>query len=92
MFIACCRIEIHLPASASLKDKRRVIASLRDRLRRHNLSFAEVEHQEVWQRAGLALVAVAAHRSQLEAMFASVHDEVARLVPGDILRFEVEHL
>lgn len=93
MVIACCHIEIHLPTSSSLKEKRKVIGSLRDRLRRHyNVSFAEVEHQDLWQRAGLALVGVAAHRGQLDATFRSVQKEVQRSLPGEMLRFEVEYL
>jgi uncharacterized protein YlxP (DUF503 family) len=91
VIIGCCQIEIHLPMSASLKDKRRVVAGLRDRIRRHNVAFAEVDHQEVWQRAGLAIVSVAAHRPQLEALFESIHREVSRDIPGEVLQFEVEY-
>ena len=91
MVIGCCEIEIHLPACGSLKEKRRVLSSLRDRLRRrHNISFAEVAHQDLWQRAGLAVVAVAAHRGQLDALFEAIEKETARTVPGEILRFEVD--
>ena len=91
--IGCCCFEIHLPASGSLKEKRKVVSSLRDRLRRrHNVSFAEVEHQDLWQRAGLAVVAVAAHRRQLEALFETIREEVARSIPGDLIGFEIEYL
>ena len=91
MIIGCCQIEIHLPASGSLKEKRRVLASLRDRLRRrHNISFAEVAHQDLWQRAGLAVVAVAAHQRQLDALFEAIEAEVARSIPGDIIAFEID--
>ena len=93
MVIGCCHIEIHLPASGSLKEKRRVIASLRDRLRRrHNVAFAEVDHQNLWQRAGFAVVSVAGSRAQLDSLFEAVQREVTRDVPGEILRFEVEYL
>jgi len=93
MIIGCCQMEIHLPACGSLKEKRRVLASLRDRLRkRHNVSYAEVAHQDLWQRAGLAVVAVAAHRRQLDALFTSIEQEVARSIPGDLVSFDVEFL
>ena len=91
MVVGCCQIEIHLPACRSLKEKRRVLSSLRDRLRRrHNISYAEVAHQDLWQRAGLAVVAVAAHRPQLDALFEAIEAEVARSVPGELLCFDVE--
>jgi uncharacterized protein YlxP (DUF503 family) len=93
MIIGCCHLEIYLPACGSLKEKRRVLSSLRDRLRRrHNISFAEVAHQDLWQRSGLAVVAVAAHRRQLDALFESIEDEVVRSIPGDLLSFQIEFL
>lgn len=93
MVIGCCEIELHLPVSGSLKEKRKVINRLRDRLRgRFNVSFAEVAHQDTWQRIGVALVAVSSHQPSLDAMFESVREEIYRLVPGEVLRFDVEFL
>jgi uncharacterized protein YlxP (DUF503 family) len=93
MVIGCCQIEAHLPASGSLKEKRKVVNRLRDRLRhRYNVSFAEVDYQDTWQRVGLALVAVSSHQPSLDSLFQSVREEVYRLVPGEVLRFEVEYL
>ena len=93
MIIGCCQIEIHLPGSGSLKEKRRVIVSLRDRLRRrHNVSFAEVEHQELWQRAGLVVVSVAGDRRQLDRLFEIIRSEVTRTVPGEVVQFAVEYI
>lgn len=93
MVIALCHIELHLPASGSLKEKRKVIASLRDRLRRrYNISFAEVEHQDLWQRSVLALVAVSSDRGSLERMFQSAKEEIYRSVPGEVLGFDLEYL
>ena len=50
---------LHLAASESLKDKRQVLRSLQERLRRQfNVAVAEVEEQDVWQTAVLGLVVV----------------------------------
>ena len=58
MTIGSLRLELFLPESHSLKDKRRVIKSLAERLRRRfNVSVAEVDFQDTWQRAGLAVAA-----------------------------------
>ena len=58
MFIAVARIEIHIPAAASLKDKRSVVQSVSKRLRNEfPVSTAEVEAQERW---GLAVLGIAA--------------------------------
>ena len=61
MIVICGRIELLLPASRSLKDKRQVLSSIKDRLRnRFEIVVAEVEYQELWQRACLGMVTVSA--------------------------------
>ncbi len=54
-----CQVDLYLAASQSLKDKRQVLQSLQERLRqRFSLAVAEVEHQDLWQRASLGLAVV----------------------------------
>ena len=60
MIVGLCTVELFLPESQSLKDKRQVLLSLKDRLReRFNLSIAEVDGQDLWQKAVLGLACVA---------------------------------
>ncbi|MBA5866749.1 MAG: DUF503 family protein [Nitrospira sp. CR1.3] len=60
MVVGLCTVELFIPDSQSLKDKRQVLLSLKDRLReRFNLSVAEVDGQDLWQRAVLGLACVA---------------------------------
>jgi uncharacterized protein YlxP (DUF503 family) len=57
--IGACVVTLHLEASGSLKDKRQVVRSLQERLRRQfNVAVAEVEEQDTWQTAVLGLVVV----------------------------------
>ena len=69
MHIGVCRIMLHLPESASLKDKRQVARSLSARIRnKFNVAVAEVEDQELWQRLTLAVCCVstdAAHANEI---------------------------
>ena len=82
-----------MPWSRSLKDKRRVVKSLKDRLRgRHNISLAEVDGQDLWQRAVLGIAAVGSARPPLEAMFAAILAEVEAQIPGEITEHETEYL
>ena len=93
MTVALCVIQIHLPAVGSLKEKRQVLRSLKDRLRGHyNVSVAEIDHQDLWQRATLGIVGIAAARVPLEQTFSSIQSEVERKVPGEILSCELEFL
>ena len=58
MFIAVARIDIHIPAAASLKDKRRVLQSVSKRVRNEfRVAVAEVDAQDQW---GLAVIGLAA--------------------------------
>ena len=80
------RLSLAMPAARSLKDKRRVVSRLRERLRsRKNLTVAEVGHLDRHARAILVvgLVANAARvvRSQLDAL---AH-EIDRLIPGTVV-------
>ena len=93
MNVGLCIIHIHLPGAGSLKDKRQVLRSLKDRLREHyNVSVAEVDHQDLWQRITLGIVGIASARVPLERTFASIQGEVERSVPGEVLSCEVEYL
>lgn len=66
-------IELHLPAVQSLKQKRSVIKSLKDRLRgSYNVSVAEVGYLDKWQRASLAIVMVSNDHTYLETKFESI--------------------
>ena len=91
MTVGLLSVELFLPASGSLKDKRKVLSSFQARLRnRHNLAVAEVGNQELWQRASLAVVTVNAHRDPIERMFDDVLAEAERSVPGQVLSAERE--
>ena len=92
MTVGVCTIELFIPHARSLKDKRQVLRSLIDRTRRHNVSVAEVSHQDVWQRAGIAIAAVASAQPPLDAMFQGILGEIEAALPGHVLHHEVEFL
>jgi uncharacterized protein YlxP (DUF503 family) len=71
--------ELHLAACQSLKEKRRIVKSLKDRLHhRFNVSAAETDHQDLWQRAELSACVVGTDRRYVEQV---IH-EADRLVAG----------
>ena len=65
MFCAV-RLELELPFSSSLKDKRRTLRSLKDRVRRKNVSVVETDHQDLWQRATVELALAGVDRRTVE--------------------------
>lgn len=59
MFIGCLQVELLIPDSTSLKEKRMVLNSIKQRLRnKFNISIAEIDHQNLWQRATLGIAMV----------------------------------
>ena len=73
MHIGVCRIMLHLPDSASLKDKQRVARSLSVRIRNtFNVAVAEVADQELWQRLTLAVCCVSTDSAHANEMVSKV--------------------
>ncbi|MFN8587819.1 MAG: DUF503 domain-containing protein [Candidatus Eisenbacteria bacterium] len=58
MFVGKVRVELHIPAARSLKDKRQVVRALKDRLLALHAAVAEVEFQDLWQRTALGIAVV----------------------------------
>ena len=85
--------DLHLEGCHSLKDKRAILQSLKAGLRKQlNVAVAEVEHQDLWQRATLGVVTVATDGAHAERELQAVADELERAEPGLITRTVVEHL
>jgi uncharacterized protein YlxP (DUF503 family) len=79
MIVGLTTWQLHLDGCQSLKDKRHVLRSLKDRLRhRFNVSVAETDHQDVWQSAELAVCVVSTDRRHAEGVLR----EADRLVAG----------
>lgn len=68
MFFALCRVEIFIPQGRSLKGKRSVVGSIKERLRaRFHASVAEIDHQDLHQRGVLGIGLVGRRPGPLEA-------------------------
>ena len=79
MYVAACQLTLHLAASRSLKDKRQVVRSLSERLRRQfNVPVAEVDEQDVWQTAVLGLAAVSNTAAHAETQLERILEEIER--------------
>lgn len=93
MIVGICTIELHIPDAQSLKEKRQVLRSLLSRARnRHNVSIAEVAHQDLWQRAGIAIAAVGSSKRAMSAMFDGILKDIELTTPGEIVGHEVDYV
>ena len=79
MFVGAVRFDIYVPGAASLKDRRRVLRSLIDRLRgRFNAAVADLSPDGVWGRAEVAVACVSGSMSELEGALAKISEYVER--------------
>ncbi len=75
MVIGFLEARISIPGAQSLKDKRMVLRSLKDRaLNKMNVSVAEVDNQDLWQSAVLAFVTVAAEKIVVEQRLSEISE------------------
>lgn len=80
MPIAYLTLELRIEGAHSLKDKRQAVRSLKDRLRNSfNVSVAEIEVTNLWQRATIGVVSISDSRDYLEGLMNNVEREAAKL-------------
>ena len=91
--IGVLTLELRLENSHSLKDKRHVVESLKTRLRnKFNVAVAEIDHQDLWQRAAIAAVTVSSDHVHAEKVLRSVEDEAAAMLGPELAEATVEWL
>ena len=91
--VALGLVELHLPDVASLKEKRHVLKGLKERVRaRFEVSVAEVDHQDLWQRATLAIAYVSADARHANEVVSKAMDFIEDHVEGQVLDTSVEIL
>lgn len=73
MIIGVMTVELHLGDANSLKEKRRILKSLIERIKnRFNVSVAEVAQQDLWQRSTIGISIVSCEQTFVHKVFAAV--------------------
>jgi len=73
MLVSLCQVDLLIPDSNSLKSKRMVVSKIKQRLRnKFNVSVAEVDHNELWQRVTLGIASVANKRRFIDQQVQSI--------------------
>lgn len=93
MTIGLLEIDLTVPGAQSLKDKRRVVKSLKERLRnRYNCSVAEVEFMDTWTRARLAVCVVSNESRHANSQLNEIVQFVARHSGAELRDYRIEML
>ena len=91
MLVGVCRLEIFVPESSSLKSKRFVLNSIKKRIRnKFNVSVAEVENNDKWQRISLGISMVSNEQKFIDMNVAEILKLIERDGRMEILSHLVE--
>ena len=93
MTVGVLKIELSLPGNDSLKAKRVVLRSLKDRIREQfNVSIAEVSEQDKWQRAVLGVASVGTDKGYVNGVLSRVMDLIESAKSVDLIDYHIELL
>jgi uncharacterized protein len=89
--IGVMTLEVRIEHAHSLKDKRHVVRSLKDRLRnKFNVAVAEIDYQDLWQHALVAAVTVSGDRGFAEQTLQGVEREAVQMLGSGLVSVTLE--
>jgi len=75
MIVGVVRFELHLPGVSSLKDKRKILLSVKDRINnKFNVSVAELEDNDLWQKSVIGIAVISNDKTHANAVLSKVID------------------
>jgi uncharacterized protein YlxP (DUF503 family) len=90
MIVGLMEIDLFAASFHSLKEKRRLLSSLKERLKHaFNVAVAESAYQDLWQKAQLTVVTLGSDRSLLDGVFRQVEDFICQNYAVEISRLRV---
>lgn len=92
MIIGLLSLEIFLPHSHSLKEKRKVVSAFKDRIRnKFNVAVAELDFLDKWQRAKIGIVAINNRPGFVDQVLRRIIEEAERNLEAEILKAEIHY-
>ncbi|MBI3615858.1 MAG: DUF503 domain-containing protein [Candidatus Omnitrophica bacterium] len=93
MVIGLIQLSLRIPESQSLKGKRQILLGLKTRIRnRLNVSVSEIDHQDKWQLAALAVACVGNDRAGLNRVLSYTVEMVERERGVELIDYDLEFL
>lgn len=92
MIVGLLILDIHLPYSHSLKEKRKRMLGFKDRLKnKYNVAFAELDFQDKWQRTLIGIVTLNSQKKIIDQMFQKITSEFQENIDGEILSQNIHY-
>ncbi|MBI5406879.1 MAG: DUF503 domain-containing protein [Nitrospirae bacterium] len=93
MVVGICTVELHIPDSGSLKGKRQVIKSIKDRIRQnYNVSVAEIDGLDLWQKAVLGIACVGNEKRYINGVLDKIVGFLQDNHFVELLKYHIEFL
>ena len=91
MIIGILKIDLYLPGSFSLKEKRMVLKSVKDRVRKaFNVSISELDDHDKWQRARLGIAAIGISKQNINSLLDKIVNFIEKVKNLEISDYEME--
>jgi len=91
MIVAVLKISLSIPQADSLKDKRRIVKSIKDKLRnKYNISIAEIGDQDIWKTARLGVAIVSNDSAYANGVISRIQDICGNLRDAIMTECELE--
>lgn len=91
MPVGLLTLELQIAHAQSLKDKRQVLRSLKDKLRaKFNVAVAELDHQDVWQRSVVGIVTLSTEEKHVREVLQKALDEADQILGSMLVNQAIE--
>ena len=91
MIVGICFIQLYIPGSRSLKNKRQVVKSLKDKIRLNfNVSIAEVDKLDMWQRADIGITCVSNSKKYIDGVFNKIIASIQKNKSITLLDYSID--
>ena len=93
MIVGVLTVEIFIPSSGSLKEKRFVLKSLKDRLKnKYNISVAEIDFQDKWQRSIIGIAAIGNEQSHVQQYLQQIFQYMDNSEFYEIISYQFDYI
>ena len=92
MVIGFLFLEIYFPYSHSLKEKRKIVKSFKDRIKnKFNVAFAELDYLDKWQRTRIGVVTLNTHKKPVDSLLNKIRTEAEENIDGEIIDSQIHY-
>jgi len=92
MIIGFLSLEIYIPYSHSLKEKRKRLSGLKGRLKnKYNVAVAELDYHKKWQRTKIGMVTLNNQKRLIESLFSKIIADAEENIDGHIIEHQIHY-